>query len=100
METNPTTENTKEQQFEGDRHYIEGQPSSKLKLLIGNSDDGDVDGDRYICGGDGDLYFLGGKWRMKRDSEGNVIEACKIITNPPIYAKNATLNKERTLHKK
>jgi hypothetical protein len=69
-------------------------------LLIGNSDDGDVDGDRYICGGDGDLYFLGGKWRMKRDSEGNVIEACKIITNPPIYAKNATLNKERTLHKK
>ena len=76
-----------------------GQPLSKLNLLMGNSEDGDIDGDRYIWGGDGDFYFPGGKWRIKRDSQGNIIDACKSITNPRIYAKNITLNEEKAAKK-
>jgi hypothetical protein len=34
-----------------------------------------------------------------RDSQGNIIDACKIITNPRIYAKNITLNEEKAAKK-
>ena len=88
-EANRIAQNTKEEKELGeDRHYVVGQPLSKLNLLMGNSDDGDIDGDRYVWGGDGDFYFPGGKWRIKRDSQGNVIDARKIITDPTIYAKH------------
>jgi hypothetical protein len=94
-ESNRIAQNTKEEKELGeDRHYIVGQPLSKLNLLMGNSDDGDIDGDRYVEGGDGDFYFPGGKWRIKRDSQGKVIDARKIITDPTIYAKHVTLNDE------
>jgi hypothetical protein len=100
-EANRLAQNTKEEKELGeDRHYIVGQPLSKLNLLMGNSDDGDIDGDRYVWGGDGDFYFPDGKWRIKRDSEGNVIDACKIITDPTIYAKHVTLNEEEKAAKK
>jgi hypothetical protein len=99
-EANRITENTKQEKELGeDRHYIVGQPVSKLNLLMGNPDDGDIDGDRYVWGGDGDFYFPGGKWRIKRDSQGNIIDACKIITDPLIHAKHVTLNEEKTAKK-
>jgi hypothetical protein len=94
-ESNRIAQNTKAKKELGeDRHYIVGQPLSKLNLLMGNPDDGDIDGDRYVWDGDGDFYFPGGKWRIKRDSQGNVIDARKIITDPTIYAKHVTLNDE------
>ena len=65
-EANRITENTKQKKELGeDRHYIVGQSLSKLNLLMGNPDDGDIDGDRYVWGGDGDFYFPGGKWRIE-----------------------------------
>ena len=100
-EANRITENTKQKKELGeDRHYMVGQPLSKLNLLMGNSEDGDIDGDRYVWGADGDFYFPGGKWRIKRDSQGNIIDACKIITDPRISAKNITLNEEEKAGKK
>ncbi|MDQ3869295.1 MAG: hypothetical protein M3250_07035, partial [Thermoproteota archaeon] len=99
-EANRITENTKQEKELGeDRHYIVGQPVSKLNLLMGNPDDGDIYSDRYDWDGDGDFYSPGREWRIKRDSQGNIIEARKIITDPIIHAKHVILNKQEKLQK-
>ena len=87
-EENLLTEN-KEEQLEEDSHNIEDHPLSKNELLIDNEHD---DGG----GGDVDHVYLdyddGRKWEKNKDMFGNVIDACKVITDPPMEAKDYLLS--------
>jgi hypothetical protein len=80
-----STENTKEEeQLEEDSHYIEERPSSTHDLLIDNKNDEDG-------GGGVDHVYLdndnGGKCLRKKDMFRNVIDACKVIRDPLMEAK-------------
>jgi hypothetical protein len=85
-EANLSTENTKkeEEQIEEDSHYIEERPSSTHDLLIDNKNDEDG-------GGGVDHVYLdndnGGKCLRKKDMFRNVIDACKVIRDPLMEAK-------------
>jgi len=83
-EANLSTKNTKkeEEQLEEDSHDIEGHPLSRHKLLIDNKNDG--------CGGVDHVYLDyddARKWLRKKDKFGNVIDACKVITDPLMQVK-------------
>ncbi len=89
-EENLLTENKgeeEEQQLEEDSHDIEGHPLSKNELPIDNEHD---------CGGDVDHVYSdyddGRKWEKNKDTFGNVIDACKVITDPPMEAKDYLLS--------
>jgi hypothetical protein len=86
-EANLSTENTKEEeeQLEEDSHYIEERPSSTHDLLIDNKNDEDGGG-----GGVDHVYLdndNGGKCLRKKDMFRNVIDACKVIRDPLMEAK-------------
>jgi hypothetical protein len=89
VEENLPTENKEEEQLEEESHDIEGHPLSKNELLIDNEHD---DGG----GGDVDQVYLdyddGRKWEKNKNTFGNVIDACKVITDPPMEAKDYLLS--------
>jgi hypothetical protein len=82
-EANLSTKNTKkeEKQLEEDSHDIEGHPLSRYKLLIDNKNDGGGVDHVYLD------YDDGGKWIRNKDKFGNVIDACKVITDPLMEIK-------------
>ncbi len=77
----------KQQQFEEDSHDIEVHPLSKNELLIDNehNEDGDVD-HVYLD------YDDGRKWEENKDTFSNVIDACKMIIDPPMEANDYLLS--------
>ena len=88
-QSNLSTENTKEEELGEDNHYLEGHPLSRHKLLIDNEHDD-------AGGGGVDHVHLdyddGGKWAREKDMFGNVIDANKVITDPPLEAKEYLLS--------
>ena len=88
-EENLLTENKEEeQQLEEDSHDIEeGNPLSRNELLINNEHDG---------GGVVDHVYLdyddGRKWVKNKDTFANVNDAYKVITDPPMKAKDYLLS--------
>ena len=88
-QANLSTENTKEEELGEDNHYLEGHPLSRHKLLIDNEhDDGGGGGVDHVHLD----YDDGGKWAREKDMFGNVIDACKVITDPPLEAKEYLLS--------
>jgi hypothetical protein len=86
-QANLSTENTKEEELEEDSHYIEGHPLSRHKLLIDNEHDGSGGVDHVHLDNDD-----GGKWVREKNMFGNVIDACKVITDPTMEAKEYLLS--------
>jgi hypothetical protein len=87
-EENLLTENKEEEeQIEEDSHDIEGHPLSKNELLIDNQHDDGSDVDHVYL-----VYDDGRKWEENKDTFGNVIDACKAITDPPMEAKDYLLS--------
>ena len=89
VEENLPTENKEEEQLEEESHDIEGHPLSKNELLIDNEHDdggGDVVDQVYLD------YDDGRKWEKNKNTFGNVIDACKVITDPPMEAKDYLLS--------
>jgi hypothetical protein len=88
-EENLLTENKEqeEEQIEKDSHDIEGHPLSKNELLIDNQHDDGSDVDHVYL-----VYNDGRKWEENKDTFGNVIDACKTITDPPMEAKDYLLS--------
>jgi hypothetical protein len=86
-QANLSTENTKEEELEEDNHYLEGHPLSRHKLLIDNEHDDGAGVDHVHLD-----YDDGGKWVRGKDMFGNVIDACKVITDPPLEAKEYLLS--------
>jgi hypothetical protein len=87
-QANLSTENTKEEEELGeDNHYLEGHPLSRHKLLIDNEHD-DGGGVDHVYSD----YDDGGKWVREKDMFGNVIDACKVITDPPLEAEEYLLS--------
>jgi hypothetical protein len=77
---NNTVENTKEEEKpEEYNHNIEEYPSSKPNLL--------VDNDYGVSHSVDYVYFLGGKWVIKRDSNGDIIDWYKVIREPILEAR-------------
>lgn len=74
---NHTVENTKEEEkLEEYNHNIEEYPSSKPNLLVDND---------YGVGVNQSfdyVYFPDGKWVIKRDSNGDIIDRYKVIRDP------------------
>jgi hypothetical protein len=86
-QANLSTENTKEEEeLEEDSHYIEGHPLSRHKLLIDNEHDGGGVDHVHLD------YDDGGKWVREKNMFGNVIDACKVITDPTMEAKEYLLS--------
>ena len=61
---------------------------SRHKLLIDNEHDDGGGVDHVHLDYDDD----GGKWVREKDMFGNVIDACKVITDPPLEAKEYLLS--------
>jgi hypothetical protein len=86
-QANLSTENTKEEEeLEEDSHYIEGHPLSRHKLLIDNEHDGGGVDHVHLD------YDDGGKWVREKNMFGNIIDACKVITDPTMEAKEYLLS--------
>jgi hypothetical protein len=86
-QANLSTENTKEEEeLEEDSHYIEGHPLSRHKLLIDNEHDGGAVDHVHLD------YDDGGKWVREKNMFGNVIDACKVITDPTMETKEYLLS--------
>jgi hypothetical protein len=93
---NLTAENTKkeEEQLKEDRHNIEKHLSSKPNFLLDNDDSNDEgdSGDKILYFNDGKLVIMievGGYWVIKKDVNGNTIDAYKVITDPILDAQES-----------
>jgi hypothetical protein len=88
---NLTTESTKEEELEEDRHDIEEHSSSKANFLIHSDDEGDG-GYNFLYFMDGKLVIMldiGGYWVIKKDSLGDVIDTYKVTIDPLLEAQES-----------